>query len=688
MKRTLAVCFWLLFFSTETVAKSWEHLFDYAQYENAKISPDGKHLAVSLLQDGKKILVFFDSQTMKIVGSTRFQGRKQVGEFQWVNDERVVLKIETKETWRESPVFYGELYGVNYDGKKGELIYGYRAGEIQTGSRIKVQEAIRGWAEVLDTLPDDKRHILISSTPMSKTGESLATVFKLDVYTGKVRKKIATSPVPFANFVTDPEGNLRAVAGRDLNNKKQLFLKTNKGWDKVPSDKLGDTLELLSVSASGKYLYTLDNFKQDLVGFFKLNLETLEYKEVYTDKSVDITDVEMTTDGRTAFALRVDEGYPAYLLFNKKHEEAQVFKSLLSVFPNNAVTITSSTSDGRKYIVSAGSDVDPGKLYLFDKTSNSLRFLFQYKEGLKNEELAQTEPFSFKSNDGLTLNGFFTMAKSSSAKSGKVAPVVVLVHGGPHGKRDFWEFSSQVQYLALNGFSVLQVNYRGSSGFGKNFERAGHKQWGSLIQQDLHNAYQWVVDNGKAKKGEVCIMGESFGAYSAVQSVIKYPDVYKCAVANEGVYDMALMLESGYEQKTRSGRRNLKTVLGTDKGELKAMSPVHYADKINVPILLTHGNDDVQREVEKLYSVSYLVNNYSSDDYVDKMKPPIFLADDKEDKRAPYAHSKRLKDALKKANKPYDWYVFDKDGLGTYNPENQKRYMKQVVKFLNQHLAI
>ena len=679
MKRTLFVCFWLLFLSAEGHSKSWEHLFDHSQYEDAKISPDGKHLAVSLFQDGKTILVFFDSETMEITGTTRFQGRREVGEFQWVNDERVVLKIETKEIWRESPVFYGELYGVNYDGKKGELIYGYRAGETQTGSRIKVQEAIRGWAEVLDILPEDKKHILVSSTPMSETGESLATVFKLNVYCGRTKRKIATSPIPFAKFATDQDGNLRAVSGTDLNNNKQLYIKTNKGWDKVPSEKLGDAVELLSVSSSGKYLYTLDNYKQSLTGLFRLSLDTLEYKEVYTDKNVDISHVEMTTDGHTAFAMRVDEGYPAYLLFNKKHEEAQVFKSLLSVFPNNAMTITSRTLDGSKYVISTGSDVDPGKLYLFDKSKNALRLLFQYKEGLKNSELAQTEPFSFTSDDGLAINGFFTMAKSEAAKSGKIPPVVVLVHGGPHSERDYWEFSSKVQYLALNGFSVLQVNYRGSAGFGLDFERAGHKKWGTSIQQDIRQAYQWAVDNGKAKPGQACIMGESFGAYSAVQSVIKYPGVYKCAVANEGIYDLTLMFDKGDEQKTRSGRSYLRAVLGTEKDTLKANSPVNFADKINVPLLLTHGNDGKRKDIKHFEA---------SGNYLGNEKPPIFLADDKEDKRAPYAHAERLRAALEKANKQYDWYVLDKDGKGTYSPESQKQYMKHVVKFLSQHLSI
>ena len=496
-------------------------------------------------------------------------------------------------------------------------------------------------------MPEDDKHILVNSTPMSDTGEGLATLLKIDVYNGRTKRKLATSPIAYADFVTDVDGKVKAVAGTDGQNRRQLYLRVGNEWEKVPKSKFGTDFYPLSISASGQYLYTLDDYQQDLRGLFKLNLKTLEYKQVYTDPRVDITDVEMTTDGRTAFALRVDDGYPAYLLLNNKLEEAKVFKSLLSVFPNNKVNITSRTRDGSKYVVYAGSDIDPGKLYLFDNKRKSLQFLFQYKEGLNSKELAQTEPFSFKAEDGLELNGLFTQAKRT--KTDGIAPLVVLVHGGPHGIRDFWGFSSQVQYLAQNGYSVLRVNYRGSGGFGLDFELAGHQNWGSLIQQDILQAYQWAIANGKAEAGNACIMGASFGGYSAVQSVTKYPDVYKCAVANAGIYDLELMFDEGDVQKRFSGRSYLRTVLGTDEEALKSNSPVHYVEKIKVPLFLAHGERD---------------------------------------ERAPVEHVERLKDALDEAKKDYEWYVLDKEGHGFSNEENQKRYMKQVITFLNKNLSI
>ena len=261
---------------------------------------------------------------------------------------------------------------------------------------------------------------------------------------------------------------------------------------------------------------------------------------------------------------------------------------------------------------------------------------------VKNSKLLQSEPFQATATDGTKINGYFTAAKS--AEKNTPAPVVILVHGGPHGVRDLWRYSKDVQYLALNGFSVLQVNYRGSSGYGEQFEAKGYKVWGSTIQQDIYDSYQSLVHQKKATANNVCIMGASFGGYSAVQSATLYPDTYKCIIANAGVYDLELILQ---ENNSTAAKNFWLKTLGKDEKQLKSFSPVNYAEKIQVPLLLAHGEDD---------------------------------------KIAPFQHVKRLRDALDKADKTYEWYVVDKEGHGFYNPENQKAYMRKVLNFLKQHL--
>lgn len=632
----------LLLSSFYTVANNWEHLFDHNKYQNAKISPNGKVIAIAMNYQDRTILVFLNREDMKTVGTARLSGDYEVGDYNWVNNERVVISMVKHVPSLEEPQFYGELYAVNYDGSRGKVIYGYQAGQDQVGSRLKRKESTFGWASIIDVLPEDKRHILIKSTPMSKTGARLSSVLLLNVYNGIIKKEIDKAPLPYSRFLTDTTGKIKAVVGTDEHNKSQLYLKKEGQWQKVPDNTVGQAVSLISISASGEYLYTRDNHQQDLFGIFKLNLNDLSYSSVYTDTNVDVTDVELTVDGRNVYAIRIDDGYPAYLILNKKFDEAAIFTDLLKALPYSSITITSRSDDGEFSIVKASSDTNPGQLYLYNKKDNKLTILFRFKTNIKNNELFQTEPIQLNARDGQVINGYFTQAKGTTNNT--LAPVVVMVHGGPHGVRDYWQFSNKVQYLVLNGYSVLQVNYRGSSGYGEKFRVDGYQAWGSTIQNDIYDGYQWIVTNKKATPGNVCIMGASFGAYSAVQSAALYPETYKCVIANAGVYNLELILE---ENNSRAVKSFWLEALGKDEHALKSFSPVNYAEKIQAPLLLAHGKDDKVADIE---------------------------------------HVEQLKDALDKASKPYEWFVIDDEGHGFYNPLTQKAYMKKVLNFLDKHL--
>lgn len=635
----------LSFLSVSVHANKYDSLFERSTMLNAKISPDGEHLAVHAYHDDEMILMFLDHATMKTVGIAKFEGPYEVGDFTWVNNERVVINMVKQTPGQEAPVYYGELFAINYDGSRGEVIYGIQASSRIKGSHIKKKERTVGWGEVVDVLPEDDLHILIKSTPMDKTGEKLPYLYKLNVYTGVFKKKVARAPVAFANFVTDIEGDVRAVAGVNGKGEHELHVRKDGKWIEIDQSLFGNVINPLSVSSSGKYLYTADNYEQDLTGVFKLDLDDFSYTEVFTDRKVDITNISMSTDGRSAYGIRVDENYPSYLILDKKNKEAEIFKMFLQTFPYSKVTITSKTENESYYVVLVSSDVNPGVVYLYNTVKNSLKELFKVSPKARVHKLRETEPVEFTSSDGLSVHGYFT--KGVTEKETDIAPLVILVHGGPHGVRDYWSFDPEIQYLALNGYSVLQVNYRGSGGYGKSFEESGYKTWGSDIQRDIYEAYQYLITQKKAKKGNACIMGASFGGYSAIQSAVLYPDTYNCAVANAGIYDLELMFEEGDVQERDSGISYLEKVLGTNENVLKKMSPVHHVDKIQIPLFLAHGE---------------------------------------EDERAPVEHVERLKDALDKKNKDYKWFVLDKEGHGFFNPENRKNYMGGVKEFLDEHL--
>lgn len=629
------------------VAKDWGELFNHPEYRNVKISPNGKYLAIDMRHNDQAMLAFLDRKTLEPVGNLKFQNKEQPRNYYWVNNERVVIEIAKNIYSQEQPVFYGELYAINIDGSKGEMIYGYQAGQKQTGTKVKKKKSTYGIGEIIDTLPEDDKHILISSTPMSENmGEKLSSVLKINVYSGIIKKSYGKAPISYSRFLTNINGEIKVSAGTDKYNNSAVYIKHDNGWKKLPENTVSNKARPLAIDKTGNSLFFLDTYQEDLTGLFKLNLNDFSYKNIYTDKVVDISDIEMTTDGRSGFAVRIDDGYPAYLILDKNNPEAKAFKTLLQTFPYNEVTITSRTEDGKFYIVAVSSDINPGSLYLFDIQNKKISQLFNFFPNIKPIDLAQMEAIKFKASDGKDIHGYFTPAKGSNEE--KIAPLVVLVHGGPHFVRDLWGYSAQVQYLALNGYSVLQVNYRGSGGYGNNFYQSGKKTWGKLIQQDVYDGLQFLITQNKAEKENVCIMGASFGAYSAVQSAAIYPDTYKCGIANAGIYDLELMFEEGDVQNSRYGQNYLKEVLGEDKDLLKSMSPVNYIEKVKIPLLLAHGKEDV---------------------------------------RAPFEHVERLRDALDKADRPYEWFVIEKEGHGFYNPENQKAYMRKVVSFLDQHLT-
>ena len=360
-------------------ANKWDHLFDRAQYQNVKVSPDGKHLAIAVMNQGKRSLAFMKTDTMKLVGASILAGQDEVGSYYWINNERVVIDVNRRKAGNDQLVSYGELFAVDYDGKNGKVIYGLRAGSnSRSFGRLKKAEASFAWGSIIDTLPEDDKHILIKSTPYSEGGEKLSEVYKLNVYTGKTSRKISTAPIPYVDFITDTEGELTLATGIDKDNQVQVYLKQKSGWKQLASEKFGTHFTALTIDKTGNYLYTLDNYQQDKLGLFKFNLNDASYEHIFTDEDRDITDIEKTVDKRSIYALRVDNGKPVYYLINQSLEEAKVFRDLTATFPNKKVNIRSHSEDGSIYLVQVSSDVEPGVFYLYDRKNNNIKALIKF----------------------------------------------------------------------------------------------------------------------------------------------------------------------------------------------------------------------------------------------------------------------------------------------------------------------
>ncbi|WP_259401967.1 S9 family peptidase [Pseudoalteromonas sp. SG41-1] len=618
-----------------------------SEYSQVKISPNGSYLAVIMQPEGKKVLVILDAKKFTIHHAINFESNAQVGAYHWVRDDRVVVAKEYLRGWQDHPEYYGELYGVNADGSKAKYLVGY-LGEMQTGSRIKKATPLYGTSYLLDPLIHDEDKMLIVTYPWTSSSEPHTVVYEVDIFSGK-RRKVTRSPSRMANFLTDHEGNVRVAVSSDDYIKPTIHIREKSGGDWQALNLAGLTysdVELHAFDSSGDAVYITASISGEAQGLYKLNLKTRAIDLIHKEEKVSPKQIWVDEASKELFAIETELGYPTYAFVDGQSDKSMRLKSLISALPGEQVQLVSSTEDGDTNIIYASNDRNPGQYYLFDAKSNNLRFLFASRSWIDAEQMAQTKPVSYTSRDGLTIYGYLTVPNNTIEKN---LPLVVMPHGGPHGPRDWWGFDPDAQLLASRGLAVLKVNFRGSGGFGRNFEHAGHRKWGAEIQFDIIDGVKYLVEQGTVNKNNICIMGASFGGYSALQSAILEPDMFKCAIGVVGVYDLPLMFKEGDVAERDSGQRYLQNVLGTDEAQLKAFSPSYNIDKLKAPVLIVHGG---------------------------------------EDQRAPIEQAESLIAALKKAKHPYIYELLEDEGHGFYKQEHRTRYYQKVLTFLDQHLTM
>ncbi|MBW3515824.1 S9 family peptidase [Shewanella sp. NKUCC01_JLK] len=637
--------------SSNANALSQAQLFSKGdEYSDVKISPTGKYLSAITSVEGKNVLLVLDTQTKKLLNAIRFPDNAQVGDYEWANSERLVLAKEYLKGWQDTPIYYGELMAVNADGSRKAYLFGFESGEQQTGSNIKKNTPMRASAFILDPLPDDERYMLVNAIPwndrINLDFELSQDVYRVDLFNG-TRKRITGSPIGRARFMTDHDGEVRFVAGEDKQNITKVFYRKDGNW--VNTDKLNLGLadfKPLSFADDKNTIYAAGRSQGETLGVYKINLETGDKTEIIQDENVDPSNFWINGTNKQLYAVEFENGYPSYAFVDNEDSHAKLLKDLLGALPGHQVRIVSETRDAAKLVVLAFNDRNPGDYYIFDTKTLKLEYLAAAKKWLDPEQMADVKPISFTSRDGKQLHGYLTLPFGKEAKN---LPLVVNPHGGPHGIRDWWGFDPQNQYLASQGIAVLQVNFRGSGGYGDQFERAGYQKWGSDIQHDIIDATQYVIDQGFADKERICIVGGSFGGYSALQSAVLAPDMFKCAIGVAGVYDLELMFNKGDVANSRSGTSYLKDVLGQDKAVLKAMSPSENVGKLKANILLVHGGEDDRAPIEQLES---------------------------------------LEKGLKAHNYPYQKLVMDNEGHGFYNDEHRAKYYEQMLSFLKTNLKL
>lgn len=613
---------------------------------DVKLSPDGKHMALLAPVDGRNVVSIISTETRQPINILKFGSTKQVGEVYWANDERLVLRLDYFFSWYAAATSAGEWYAVNINGKKRENIFGYRASR-GSSSKIKTNDAadVRQSGTLVSLLRDDKKHILMAGRAFTAR-DTKARLYKVNIYTGK-SKLLATSPVSNASFVASANGERLVSIGSDQDLKAYLHTKKIKDseWTQLAAmDGLASEMRPLSI-VDDQYLYVMDSTVSDTTTARVIDLISGEATAIYHEAGHDPSAFLLSPVSKKLVGLEYQSGLPEYVYLDQNDNFVDTYISITKALPRNSIRVTSATKDGALLTVLVQSDNNPGDFYLFNQSQNTFSYLASAKPGIDQSRLAKTEPISFTSTDDVEIFGYVTQPVDDVETKG----LVVIPHGGPIGVRDYWGFNYENQVLAANGYAVLQVNYRGSSGYGSDFLEAGLRKWGSDIQRDIVEATRWTIRERGLDPKRVCIFGASFGGYSALQAPLVAPGLYSCAIGFVGVYDLPFLYEEGDIPERRSGLNYLKRAIGEDKTELYDFSPVFHAEKLrNTPVFLIHGE---------------------------------------EDPRAPIEHAYRMERALKKADHPVlETLYFEKEGHGLYDSGARMRMYGAILGFLDKHI--
>ena len=570
---------------------SFTDLARHSRYKMVKISPDGTHIAAtSVLDSGQTVLTLINLVTKKGVNVAPREG-DDVLDFWWVSPKYVVYDEAQHQGGWDMPLATGELYSVEADGGSPTMLYGYRAGGMQAGSHIHKVTAENGTAEFLSRIDGDSDHVLVSITSWEGSGSAggLSAVYRVDVRDGN-KMRVTGAPIREASFLADHHGHVRFAMGDDLDGKRVIYIHPADGGDwELLSQASNDRDWPIAFSADDKTAWFTCPGSPGF-GVCKFDPDTRKMTHAWSNPHVEATDLAQGLAYDSVIGVEFTDGRPAVAVFDNQAPGVKALVELMQQYPGEDVHFVSGTDDGGKAIALVQADVDPGTFFLYDKTSNTFSPLLQRAKWIDPNQLGRAAPFTFTTRDGLSEQGYVTYPPGKGGA--KNLPMVVFAHGGPYGIRDWWEYDPYVQAMATRGYAVLQVNYRGSGGYGFDFEKAGWHQWGGTMQDDVTDATRWAIAQGIADRNRICIYGGSYGGYAALEGAVSVPDLYKCAIGYVGVYNLPEMLGRRDAAQTLYSERYWQRTMGTDETGLAQHSPIYQLQNLRAKVMLVVGGRD------------------------------------------------------------------------------------------------
>ena len=596
-----------------------EDFFRNPEKSSFSISPNGNHIAYMKPWKTRMNVFVMEMTTKKETRLTSSQERGIYG-FTWLTNERIGYVKD--EGGNENIHFFA----VNID----------MSNEIDLTPFENVQ------TRIIDDLEDDPNHIIIG---LNKRDPQIHDPYRINVNDGKM-ELIAENPGKISQWMTDHDGKLRIATTSDGVNTSLLY--RNKESDEFKPILTTDfkvSVVPLFFTFDNKNLYVASNRGRDKIAIFEFDLiKSKEGRLIFEHDEVDVSNLLFSRKRKVLTGVSYTVAKNEMIFFDKWREEIQ--QQLEKKLPGYEVVITSFSKDEAEAVVVTYSDKSRGTYYHYEVNKNKLTELGKVSPWLNEKNMSEMKPIKYRSRDGLTINGYLTLPKGTN---GKNLPVVVNPHGGPWA-RDNWGYKSEIQFLANRGFAVFQMNFRGSTGYGREFWEKSFKEWGKSMQDDITDGVNWLIDEEIADPDRIAIYGASYGGYATLAGLAFTPDLYACGVDYVGVSSLFTFMESmpPYWELYRSMMYEMVGHPEKDKKLLASASPLLHIDKI---------------------------------------KAPLFIAQGANDPRVVKAESDQIVAALKNAGIDVPYMVKDDEGHGFYNEENQFDFYREMEKFLTKHIG-
>lgn len=601
-------------------------LTGFAEYTPPQVSADGAHLLFRYMDDYSDEVVVMDWKTGDMETVNWPSEAAGIPRFTWAPDGQTVL-------------FFVD--------SMGDENYGLYTSDTENG---KTATLLRGGEDncyYVSENPNDDNQIYIAILSQESSAYDL---YLMDYTTGE-KQLVLENPGDIKGYHIDHDGRLRMVTRTDDHAGQHVWLRgSGKGsafieseWQKILSWDYedADTSGVFGFMKDNKRVLFVDSMHTNTSSLCTYDIETQETVTVFNDPNYDIysswTDLELNeVTAVTIEGQKIDW----HVLHESFEDDYEALSAIGDVFE-----IVGSSEDDAYWVVMFHSDVKEADYYIYDMEQNKAEFLFNARPSLNDYTFAPMEPFSFAASDGLSIEGYVTFPVDSDKCE---LPTVVMVHGGPWA-RDSWGFNFETQLLANRGYAVLQVNFRGSSGYGKAFMRAGDREWGGKMHQDILDAVDYAVAQGWTDADRVGVYGASYGGYEALISAAFSSDVFACAIDAFGPSSLITLIESLPPQWSTERQSFLRAVGDPDTDEefMKSRSPLYHADKIEIPLLIAQGGNDV-RVVQR--------------------------------------ESDQMVEALEDAGIPVEYLLFPSSGHGFNSYEDMRKFYSTLETFLAEHL--